>query len=418
MRAMSGLVMCLAICDVGCGTSHNETIAGGALCEETASPITSVDEMTPLGFSAAHILGFARGEFSTSLLWTSPADLTLGPESGRSQLSFQVAYNGGAIEFVRSRPMGENSIDCFDHLRIGVGIRLRTDGGALDEYAEESLKAVTPFYASVSQALDPSMLGGTLEIVPANGQVTQLSAEIAMSPLGTTGQIFSIIETTSSASVGARAVSYATWPASPACQTQRGDAPGLPLPVDVPFGKFTGLEALSRINVVRDRMLTWRDETTAGVTLTASNNGDGCVHFLGQSAAQLLPQVTFPVTISIVTDDARLTGQYSGELGARPAADGSLAAVASRSDLRFGVDQSGMTGFAGLGNVSQYDSLALSILSQVTGGTLSGEVVLNGLKAAPCVGQSQGEPGASTTACEGTKFTVIERGSWRFDATP
>src|SRR5262249_48662572 len=158
-----------------------------------------------------------------------------------------------------------------------------------------SLEATTPLYASLRQPLDPSAIAGTLSIRPTTGRVEQLAAEVSISPLGVTGKIASIIEADSSGANSARPVTYAIWPASSACKTGESEAPGLAIPVDTPVGMFSGADALSRFNAAGGLGLTWNDGTTARLTMTALDTGDGCLRFPARYAALPFPQAAYPV---------------------------------------------------------------------------------------------------------------------------
>lgn len=153
--------------------------------------------------------------------------------------------------------------------------------------------------------------------------------------------------------------------------------------------------------------------------MTARAEGEGCVRFPElRSLSSRLPEATYPVTLSVATDDGRLSAEYPAQLSARPDAAGALSFVESRVRLSLAVGQVGTTGFTALGDVSQYEALALSLLSEVNGEAVLGEIVLNGLKTAPCATQPPPTTASGTPACEGTNFTLLQRGSWQAAAAP
>src|SRR5262245_45917243 len=71
-------------------------------CVPVVTPIASVDEPTPLGFSAIEALQRLAGPRSSPLVWLEPAPndeylLTLGPERGSSTLDFDLRVQDGPI---------------------------------------------------------------------------------------------------------------------------------------------------------------------------------------------------------------------------------------------------------------------------------------------------------------------------------
>jgi hypothetical protein len=410
----------VAAAGLGCSSTGPEiTGTSATLCDQTLSPVSSPDETTPLGFRAADVIAFAARDLTTSLVWGSSANVMFGPETGRRSLAVGVTYDGGDIAYVRSRPK-EGSGPCGDHVRIAVSIHIRTESGALDETFDADLLAPTPFYATVNHQLDLERLTGTFTASPANGRTRKIRIDAALSPLGTTGQITGDVELTFSGGVGVTDVGYAIWPASEACRTSQRDAPGLPVDLDVQVASFTGRQGLSLFDAAGAELsLVWSDGSPSRLSLATTPIGQGCVRFDAPNIVP--PQLTasFPITLGAVTDDGRLHGEYPAELRLTPTANGVLQTTEGRFDLKLPVDQVAATGFAGLGDVTGYDLLSLAFVSRVANEETSGEIVLNGLKAAPCATQPrEPNPSGGTSPCEGTMYNLMERGSWLRHGNP
>jgi hypothetical protein len=415
-----------AIVTTACSPTNGGLNSLRSSYEEVLSAISDIDQVSPLGFPASDVIAFAARDYTTSLLWASPDEVAFGPESGRRALEIQVSYHGGPIVFVHSRPRSDG-LDvlrsCPDRMRIAVTVRLRTENGALDETFDASLETASNHLAKLTQPLDLEALSGTFEITPPEGRVVQLGLAATFSPLGTTGQLTSFVEVRHgsgpNAAVSGRMVRYATWPADPACRTQRGEGLGLAAGLDLSFAGVSAREGLTQFNGVYPMPLDWRNGSRTRLALIVVPTGDGCVGFGDGGSGQQAPLVgTFPVNIVAMTDDGRLYGEYAAALQLRPATGGGFDSASTLTEMALPVDQLATSGLSGIGDVTPYNSLSFVLFSQVTRTMAAGEVTLRGLTRPPCLTQPVQSSGGMTSGCEGTRFTEIERGNWQTPSNP
>lgn len=210
----------------GCGAQ-----AGGQTGEETddgcvfsTSPL-SLQEPSPLGFSAGQVLALAEGEHSASFGWLQSAGLSYGPEGGTGQVTLQASAAGAArfarVDVHRSLP------DCQDQLRIPVSAVLATAGGALDESFTVDLVAATADEAAVTALVPSAELKGAFAFVPSTlgaRRFARLEVNLRFRREGSAGYLLAGIEGGDPAqgSVSFQAVPLACWGdiaslSSPAC---------------------------------------------------------------------------------------------------------------------------------------------------------------------------------------------------------
>lgn len=389
-------------------------------CDETVVALATLDEVTSLGFSAADVLTFAAGEVQTPMAWSSSDQVTFVPASGRGTLDLEVRYEGGAAEYVASRPksgsggenIGSNGV-CADRVRIAVQVALRTADGGLDETFETKLEAASAHVATFSQPLEPTALTGSFEVtsVPPNGKVKQFGIAATLTPFGVSGSISSVLEVHQPASnaVSARWITYASWPDSPACAGNRGPD-GFPVSIDAPVLGVTGAAAVAAYNSESPLDLRWRDGSQAALTLAVTSRGDGCVR--SAMAGVSTPfEVTYPVRLRATTSDGRLDGAYDSELHVRSDEKGEIVYLATPTGLVVAPDNSEASGLSGLGDVSRFDSLSFWLNSEIVAGVTSGFLQINGISPAPAATPPGSEPGGGSGS-PGSQPTTIERASW------
>jgi hypothetical protein len=151
-RAPSILLVALAI---GCGGQvGEETIMCAAVNEQSLS----LDETTPLGFTAQDVLDVVGGEHAEPLLWADDVQTTV---------TLGVNYAGGSLRFLERDWIDDSGIEiarsgCEDIIEIETGVALTTDDGELAESWTLRVEAETAdqivFYEPLEQ------LAGTLDI--------------------------------------------------------------------------------------------------------------------------------------------------------------------------------------------------------------------------------------------------------------
>jgi hypothetical protein len=216
----------LSLSGLGCGAQ-----AGGQTGEETddgcmfaASPL-SLQEPSPLGFSAGQVLALAEGEQLATFAWLQSPGNAYGPESGTGQVSVRTSAAGAAkfarVDVQRSQP------NCQDQVRIPVSVALATAAGALDESFTAELVAATADEAAVTALVASAALKGTFAFVPGTlggRRFARLEVNLRFRPDRSAGYLLAGIESGDPAggSVSFQALPLACWGhipslSSPAC---------------------------------------------------------------------------------------------------------------------------------------------------------------------------------------------------------
>ncbi len=406
----------------------SETVGGG--CDEHKQKLASFDEVTELG-SANQLLAFAERTFDAPLTWKAPGTgqaWSVGPETGQGQLHIQVTRGQSAylLTYSPHERSGagagiEVGVIC-PPTRLGVEahVAVTTDGGALDESFDTLLRSSTPGVAQLSVPFDPAKANGELSVSLSNPQtkLVQVSLGATLTAEGTTGSIAGIEQTTSgtgpSAAVSARSAVLAVWPDSAACRDFSQDGGGLGLaPEDEALG-FTAEETLGGLVPVSSQAVTWQDGAQTTLSIAIEPSGDGCFRVRDELPLELGggPSVSYPVLISLESEDGRLHGAYSGKVVA--SGSGATRSVVAEAFLELAVDEAEQSGFAPVDVPAGADRVLLRVEVTLESGAVAGTVRLVALTdpdcppAAPSSGDSaQGSPG-----CPGQTQTPIESASW------
>jgi len=119
----------------------------------------SIDEVTPLGYSADEILAFAEGDFQADLCWEERFNdhecddlsdrglscaLRVNPKIDKEVVKVSIEYNGGEIRYYQ--PEGLDF--CVGIVEIEVRLKLRTKSGGFDEQVDTTLKVQGPYEAT------------------------------------------------------------------------------------------------------------------------------------------------------------------------------------------------------------------------------------------------------------------------------
>ena len=152
------------------------------------------------------------------------------------------------------------------------------------------------------------------------------------------------------------------------------------------------------------------------VTVDVQATGDGCFRVsplpaeIGGGAG-----VTYPVTISVKSEDGRLDGTYAGSVVA--SGTGSERTVTATAYLDLSVDDVAKSGFSDVTVPAGSDGLRVNIELTLEGGVVSGIVRLVSVTNPPCL--TNPEPpmstpggGMSTPGCSGQAQTQLEVASW------
>jgi hypothetical protein len=199
----------------GCGAK-----AGGQTGEETddgcvfASSPLSLQEPSPLGFSAGQVLALAEGQQSAAFGWLQTTGFSYGPESGTGQVTVRTSVTGPA-KFARV-DVRRGQSHCEDQVRIPVSVVLATAGGALDESLTVDLIATTADEAAVTALVPSAELKGAFAFVPdtlSGRRFGRLEVNLRFRARGSAGYLLAGIEGAEPAgdSVSFQALPLACW---------------------------------------------------------------------------------------------------------------------------------------------------------------------------------------------------------------
>ena len=199
----------------GCGGQ-----AGGQTGEETddgcvfTTSSLSLQERSPLGFSAGQVLALAEGQQSASFGWLQTPGFAYGPESGAGQVTTRTSA-AGAASFARA-DVQRSQPNCHDQVRVPVSVALATAGGALDESFAVELISETADEAAVTELVPSAELKGTFAFVPGTlggRRFARLEINLRFRPDGSAGYLLAGIESGDPAggSVSYQALPLACW---------------------------------------------------------------------------------------------------------------------------------------------------------------------------------------------------------------
>lgn len=180
-------------------------------CDETATILTSIDEVSALlGISAADLLDTTGNGFTSTATYTEDTSiLTQSPLGGETDLTVTISFTGGEIREIESIPVDSGSgqeiaVECPDRLEVEVIVNFSTADGAFNETwsavlsqasSEDSGGLVDP---TLTTDFDPAGVEGTFEIVSIAGvtpdSVTGGLSTLAVDPY--TGSLDILVEQT------------------------------------------------------------------------------------------------------------------------------------------------------------------------------------------------------------------------------
>lgn len=394
-----------------------DELASDAGCDEVAVVLGGIDEESPLGFSAAELLGVVAGSHTSPMEWGAgltegPIQVAFGPESGAGSLTVGVKYAGGEVRHITSKPKsGEEGGPaglCNDRIEVDVAVTVESAGGAFAESFTAPLRATTRGIGEIRREIAVDDLKGSFEVTklePADAEVAPISFEIGISGAGLFGRASSTVSMSDGAVAVAGALQVARWPAADsACDY--GEA--LVAAGDAVAG-FSAEDALALLAAPSAFELTWQGEAPTAMTLAVTPGEAVCAAIEGDSIGAL----RIPADAAVTTADGRWSGSFAVEVWAQPAADGTLAAVRVQSfapyastvpagefEATFGLKEVDLAGF---------DEAALDFSGEFVpsgeGASATGQVTVLGVNLPMC----SDEPGAP---CEGNDYVEIENATW------
>jgi len=419
----------LASCQKGQGPedSLDESGGFGPSCDEVATVLAGVDEVSPLGFAAADVLAIAAGEHTTPMVWAEPFDdgpilVEFGPESGESELTATITHEGGEIRHIVSTPEeGEGWDDemeeyCPDYMAIDVSLRLVSQGGALDENVDAVLIAVTPAYSTIYEELALDEIQGSFEITryePEDMKLTPMVVSIGLSKFGMTGSAVGGVEIEGGGDggdswVGFGQVDYAAWPGG----EQQCNPGEVAAPIDGAFQEFSGQDVLDLIGAAAGLTLTWEGGEPSPVVVTASHE-DGAICFTATGGYEggSLGHLRMDASATVAAEDGSMDGTFDVVVRGRPAADGTLeeaglsvyAPYATQMPIAQFEETYGITGV----DFTGYERAGLDFSGNyMPEGGVAGALTVLGIIPADCDDIPPGE------GCEGDTIDEIAMATW------
>lgn len=410
---------------------NGSNTSGGTGCEDHATDIR-LDDAAALGFSAASVLTFVEGRFDSPITWQLVNGVTYSPSASQSTLSLTLTSLGKA-QLVHSTPPasgqeGGATIGYLcppDRVRVAVHAELSTADGALQESFETSVDAASEHLALFDHALAQGELAGTFSATPkavggptAKTSIVGFSMHALVAPGGIAGDFTAQLSSIGPEVSSVSSLTFARFPDDPACPTQNGALPALPVTADNPALGFTGTEALARVASSGALPLRWSTTDSTKLTLEASDLGTGC---LGTNPFQYSPSapnlVTYPVTLKATTGDGKLQGSYAASLVTWPATDGNGYLAELQLSRQFATKDVAQSGFSNVDVPADAQRLGLAIQALYDGTNASGSVRLDALVDPPCLTDPQspmtGPDGSmSAPGCSGTMVTALVSGAW------
>jgi hypothetical protein len=288
-------------------------------CLPAVDRIPSVDEPTPLGFTAIDVLTRLAGPRSSALDWLEPAPsaeylLEYGPERGRSTLDLDVRVAEGPILYRYRVPAlgASEETECGGGaLEIPVEVTLRSGEQALDERFETTLEASVPYRGRLRKTLLTRSLDGGLtfdrvtSLDPDRSFVLEtVTFDAVLWPGGSMGSLGTHVDArrarppTKEEMFGPppnparQPRDVATWPSAHACP-----GGGRALPIDAPVLGFSAADVLERLARGGPRQLTRGDGTTTAVNVELAQVVDP------ELCQDVTDRLSFGVTLRAKSED-------------------------------------------------------------------------------------------------------------------
>lgn len=413
----------------GGGPATGETFGG---CDENREKLAGFDTETDAGTAEA-LLAYAEKTFDAPITWkTAPEGQawSLEPESGEGQLHITVTRGDHAYQLTYTQPKSSNGQEAGPALgslcpepQLGVDahVDVTTDGGALAESFDTVLRSNEAGVATFRLPLDLTKLGGSLAATSSNpkSKLVQLSLAATLTPEGTTGSISAMEQTDGGAVASAAGAQLAVWPGAAACESSSKDGTGLEMPLETSVLGATGTDTVESIALSKAVDVTWLDGTRTKLTLTVESMGAGCFSMRDDVPVPVGggPGVSYPIHITLKTDDGRLDGAYDGTVVA--STGGGERRIEARADFEVPVARVGESGFSDVSIPSGSDTVSVAFEAHRNDQSAAGSISLFAIANPPCLTDpappmSSPGMGASVPGCEGQSLTRVENAYWSY----
>lgn len=376
---------------------------GGGYCEADERVLDGTSADTTLGFSAADILAFAAGSHEEAIRWHDSFIATLGPEKGEHRVTVTLSHDDGEVRLMTPKTDAGNgtgiepAIDigtpnggCQPWLEIDVKVTIKTDGGALDESFDATLRSRNALFATLFTAPDPDHLGGAFapeEILEPGFKLVQLDLSIGFTPFGVSGSFDGVFEMRTDDSVGAAAGGGAPFAdfGRTGCKYN-----SFAVGWDDMVEGASAQDVLDLVESAHDLAVDWSDDTSSTATLAFTPANDGACVLLDDMS---FGDATFVVDGQLVltSADGRVMATWKasarGELGDSGEIDQVQLLLDNNGPQNTDLSQS-IPG----ADLSGYDSSGFDFMLTISGQDAMGELSVTGYKFADCASEPQAPP--------------------------
>lgn len=434
------------------GGMSGETDNGGTLgssgaignCDAKPSDLDSLDQKTKLGFSANDILAFSAGVHETKIRWGEGDFATFGPETGEHGLRIEVTRASGKPRFVayeEHKSNGDDNIgtadiglaypDCsqLGAVEIDVDVKIKSDGGALDESGKATLRATSALWATLSLDIKAEDIQGKLALrdsKPAGFVLDAITIGLDFSQFGVRGGLQTTLtmpasgsDTNAGVSTGGAAGRGGAGSIGDSADCDDG---GFVVALDDKLHDFDAQDAIDRVNALKDVAFTWADKTMAHATFTFEHDGVVCAVLdpldLDLSLAEdpvVQGLLRVHGTLHVTSDDGRIDADWPVLLDATAAADKSLGDIVLALEPANLVDAMTLDVEAVYGihdiDSTGFDAVRAVFMARIPAGedAVNGTLNLNGIKHAVCPPPPPPDPNGSSSSpgCRGDDITNL-----------
>jgi len=429
----------------------------GGFCKADATKLDSTSAQTDLGFTADDLLAFAAGVHEEAIRWHDSNLAILGPEKGEHRVTIALSYDGGEIRLMTPSTaqsggpepaIGTPAVDlpaiggvggCMPWLEVDVRVTVKTDGGALDESFDATLRSRNALLGSVFVQPEPKELGGAFapeQILQPDFELAQLDLQINFTPFGVSGTFNGVFEVRRGDTVGGAAGDkpFADF-GRVGCGAHYG---AFPVALGETVEGATGQDALDLVASASELSVTWNDGTSTTATLAFNATGSGACVLLDD---YVYDGVTIMVDgqLELQSADGRVDALWDASVRAELPESGAIDQVKLSVERKGGSvpagDDNGIPG----ADVSAYDdfyyTFMLAISRGAAGGAATGamgELKVIGFEFAPCAGgdsqppdrpadmpgeqgaapSDPGSSGGGTAGCRGADMTDVLSGAF------
>jgi hypothetical protein len=408
---------------------------GGGYCDADERVLDGTSADTTLGFTAADILAFAAGSHEEAIRWHDSFIATLGPEKGEHRVTVSLSHDDGEVRLMTPKTSAgsgtgsEPAIDigtpngggCQPWLEIDVKVTIKTDGGALDESFDATLRSRNALFATLFTAPDPDHLGGAFapeEILEPGFELVQLDLSIGFTPFGVSGSFDGVFEMRTDDSASAAAGGGAPFAdfGRTGCKYN-----SFAVGFDDMVEGASAQDVLDLVAGAHDLAVDWSDGTSSTATLVFTPANDGACVLLDD---MFFGDADFVVDGSLVLTSADGRVMATWQVSARAQLDdsGKVDQVQLLLDNN-GPQNTDLSQSIPGADLSGYDSSGFDFMLTISAQDAMGELSVTGYKFAPCAsdqlpttpppdamsGSGGSEPSAgSSPGCRGAdRFDVL-----------